>query len=210
VNTFYQEFEDILRQRGFTYGGGRIDATGQHFYINIPKNASNYLDRLFAHSGWGVANLSTIDEKRIRCIMVLRDPVERWLSAFVQYAMSTMGEHVGQQFVDNYSPVVERLIFDQIVFDDHTMPQYYFFDRIKYQYNLDAFWYDNTVALRMASKYRLRLDQDFEANRTSANTDKQIMTDFLRGRLEQDPHLLSAVKNRYQEDYRLIHRTQLQ
>lgn len=210
MNSFYQEFEHSLRQRGLTYGGGRLAPGGQLFYINIPKNASNYLDRLFAHNQWDVANLASIDEKKVRCVVVLRDPVERWLSAFVQYAMSVMNGMVGQQFVDNYSPVVERLIFDQIIFDDHTMPQYYFFDRVKYQYNMDVFWYDDSVATRMAAKYNLKQDQAFEGNRTQDNSDKQIMTDFLRSRITQDRELLSAVRNRYQEDYRLINRTQLQ
>ena len=189
MNSYHQEFENTLRQRGFTYGGGRIDARGQYFYINIPKNASNYLDRLFAHSGWEIANLSGIDEKKTRCVVVLRDPVQRWISAFVQYAMSVMGEHVGQKFVDGYTPVTERLIFDQIIFDDHTMPQYYFFDRVKYQYNMDVFHYDNTVIQRMSDRYGLRLDTDFEANRTSENKDKQIMTEFLQHRIRQDSGL---------------------
>ena len=209
MNSYYQEFEHHLQQRGFTYGGGRIDPGSQHFYVNIPKNASNFLDRLFAHNGWNVANLDDIKEKKIRCVVVLRDPVERWISAVTQYASSVMGEYQGQKFVEQYTPVVERLLFDQIIFDDHTMPQYYFFDQVKYQYNVEYFWHDSTVVQRMADRYSLVLDQDFEGNHTRSNPDKQIVSDFLHERINQNQQLLTAIQTKYQEDYRLINRIQL-
>lgn len=210
MNSFYQEFEDHLKSRGFTYGGGRIDKNNQFFYLNIPKNASNYLDRLFAHSDWNIANLETIDIKKTRCIIVLRDPVERWLSAIVQYAMSTLGEHVGHKFVENYNAVTEKLLFDQVIFDDHTMPQYYFFDRVKYQYSTEYFYHNSDMIPHMAKRYNLKLDQEFEGNTTKSNIDKQIMMDFLRTRINQDKNLINAIKNRYREDYRLINSVQFQ
>ncbi len=210
MNSYHQEFENLLKLRGFTYGGGRIDPKNQFFYVNIPKNASNYLDRLFSHSGWNVANLLDIDVRQVRCIVVLRDPVERWLSAITQYAASTLGEHMGQPFVDAYNPVLEKILFDQVVFDDHTMPQYYFFDRAKYQYNVEYFWHDDSLVQRMSHRYGLRLDQEFEGNETSSDANKKIVVDFLRSRINNNKTLLQAVKSRYREDYRLINRIQFQ
>jgi hypothetical protein len=210
VNSFYQEFEDNLKNRGLHYGGGRIDHSNQYFYLNIPKNASNFLDRLFAHSGWNVANLRDIDSTKIRCIIVLRDPIERWLTGITQYAMLTLGTSVGNEFVKNYNSVVEKLLFDQVVFDDHTMPQYYFFDCVKHHYNIDYFYYDSTVVQRMANRYNLQLDQEFEGNTTQTNTTKKTMMDFLRSQVNQNKNLLEAIKSKYREDYRLINNVEFQ
>lgn len=210
MNSFYQEFENNLKDRGLHYGGGRIDPNNQFFYLNIPKNASNFLDRLFAHSGWDVANLQDINTKKISCVVVLRDPVERWLTGITQYAMSTLGEFVGAEFVNNYNPVVEKLLFNQLVFDDHTMPQYYFFDCVKYQYNVNYFYHDATLVQRMATRYNLQLDQEFEGNTTHTNPDKKTMVDFLRSQVNQNKNLLEAIKSKYREDYRLINTVQFQ
>jgi hypothetical protein len=210
VNSFYQEFENSLKHRGLTYGGGRINPSGDYFYLNIPKNASNFLDRLFAHSGWDIDNIDSIDCEKTCSIIVLRDPVERWLTGITQYALSTLGSHVGTQFVENYNLVIEQLLFDQIIFDDHTMPQYYFFDRVKGHSNVEYFYHNHTLIERMAFKHNLKLDQQFEGNTTESNATKKIMMDFLQDRLNQNKNLLDAVKSKYHEDYRLINSVPLQ
>jgi len=124
--------------------------------------------------------------------------------------MSVMGEYAGSQFVKNYNPVVETLLFDQIIFDDHTMPQYYFFDDIKYQYGTQYFYHDSTLVTRMAQCYNLQLDQEFEGNKTESNINKKIMMDFLRSRIDQNKNLFSAIRSKYKEDYRLINTVQFQ
>ena len=88
--------------------------------------------------------------------------------------------------------------------------QYYFFDKVKYQYNVEYFWHDSTVVQRMADRYSLVLDQDFEGNHTRSNADKQIVSDFLHERINQNQQLLTAIQTKYQEDYRLINRIQFE
>ncbi len=210
MNSFYREFEATLGARGLTYGGGRINPEHELFYLNIPKNASGFLDRLFSDSGWTVANLNTMDTNKISCVIVLRDPVDRWISGVTQYLVTVMGHSVGQRFVDEYNHVVEQLLFDQVIFDDHTMPQYYFFDQVQYKFSNQYFLFDSTVTQRLRARFALSPATEFEANDSASDANKKIMIDFIRNRINNNKNLYQHIKSKYQQDYRIINSVQLQ
>ena len=63
---------------------------------------------------------------------------------------------------------------------------------------------------RIANRYNLQMDQEFEGNTTQTNTTKKTMMDFLRSQVNQNKNLLEAIKSKYREDYRLINTVEFQ
>lgn len=193
-----------LVSRGYNLGSGMISPTGI-FYLNIPKNASTYLTNLFVTNGW---EYSTADNKNItECIAVLRDPVDRWISGFATYTASwVLGSGYGSDhFRDDYSELTERIIFDQIVFDDHTTEQ------VKYLEQLSAapityFKLNRELGMNLERFLHsdLGLNTPIPANISEDNYDTKMIAKHMRQRIEQDPVLRAKVINRYQADYDLI------
>jgi hypothetical protein len=212
TNSFYTEFESNLAVRGFTYGGGRISPDQKYFYINIPKNASSYLDQLCSYNGWPICNVAQINH--VTPIIVLRDPVDRWVSGITQYLHSfVLNSHnvralSGQDFIAQYSDIFERLLFDQVIVDDHTMPQYYFIDGIDHE-KAKYFYFGPTLDNEFRSEFNLSPVKVNE-NRGSDNINKQVVSAYIQQRLNNDPTLLATIKRCYQKDYTLISQANLE
>ena len=91
-------------------------------YINIPKNASSWTKPNLKDWGWEFYNYHTDNLYHKHAIVVLRDPVERWLSGIAEYMTLY---HV------NADPIPWLdLIFERIAFDDHTESQVLFIQDI--------------------------------------------------------------------------------
>ena len=90
---------------------------GQFTYIHIPKNASSFVKGCLINNGWQHSNTFVESEKYI---VVLRDPLERWLSGMAQFQVNS-----------NQSDLDVHTIFNTITFDDHTETQYYFLKHIQ-------------------------------------------------------------------------------
>ena len=139
-----------LVERGFGYGTGQLNSECSRFLVSIPKNASSSLIDWVGIHGWSSAvvgdNCNWTNVKEM--IVVLRDPVDRWVSGIVQYIhtyilyvhgpnttklaheIPTEFDYAmsAKQFIEQYNQVSERLLFDVINrFDDHVWPQNEFF-----------------------------------------------------------------------------------
>ena len=84
-------------------------------YVYIPKNASSWTKPNLRDWGWQFYNYHT-DQLNKTAIVVLRDPVERWLSGIAEYF--ALYQNTTNDLVDNKS--LQQIIFDRITFDDHT------------------------------------------------------------------------------------------
>jgi hypothetical protein len=195
---------DHLVARGYAPGGGLISPKGV-FYLNIPKNASTYLTNLFESNGWQHSNTSS--ESITSAIVVIRDPVDRWISGFATYAASwLLGEGYGSDhFREDYTPLVQRLIFDQIVFDDHTTEQVKYIEQLKdiptTYFKLN---YDLGFNLESFFDCKLGLNNPLPANISEDNYDTKMIAKHMRYRVEQDPALRAKIIERYKADYDLI------
>ena len=93
-------------------------------WINVPKCGSSFMQKIFHDFGWSeykhhTALLKTDMDK----VMVLRDPVERWISGFSEYAL----DHPWlESYLDDNK--VWELILSNPVFDDHTQFQHKFME----------------------------------------------------------------------------------
>ena len=203
-------------------GSGLIDAAHNRYIVNIPKNASSFILDWTGRNSWNTTkHPETFDLKEM--IVVMRDPVERWISGFTQYASSWLinasrffdtcdgpGQDFqrmnGSDFVQAYNWLVERLIFDNAEnFDDHTWPQTYFFQDIIPTIPR-RFFYMHQGWVTEFQKYLDLTDPmpDLDRNDSDINVDQHAIKDFLRQRIRAVPELHTIIREAYEQDYDII------
>ena len=79
-----------LRKRGYGYGSGVLSPDARQFIVNIPKNASSYILDWASRHKWTAAEILEHPRRNDvqEVIVVLRDPVNRWISGIGQYLTS--------------------------------------------------------------------------------------------------------------------------
>lgn len=84
-------------------------------YVPVPKSASTWCKQL-----WHVGSESNfLDVKQDRdYVVILRDPLERWISGFAQCQVGN-----DPRVPDYWKTLGWHWVFDTIVFDNHTEPQ---------------------------------------------------------------------------------------
>lgn len=211
------------------YGSGFLNNDSTLFHINISKNASSYMADILPRQGWtaccyGRDTCSYTDVEKM--LVILRDPVDRWISGVSQYLVTKILNYHGfntyldehepanhenkylsaTAFLIAYSPLVERFIFDKLdLLDDHVWPQHEFFEnilpRVPRQYVvMDQNFNKNLAALGIVDF------ADADRNDSDEDEDKAILKSFFKERLENNPGLMNRVRRTYQRDYKLIER----
>ena len=99
-----------------------------HAWINIPKNASSFCQKVFDDNGWKMCHSDDLVDgillaHTIKKIVVLRDPIERWISGFAQCMADHHTPNV-LELLDN--PAFWQTLRFNPVFDDHTEYQHRF------------------------------------------------------------------------------------
>lgn len=197
--------QDLVR-RGYLPGSGLLSPQGV-FYLNIPKNASTYLSNILLSNGWQHHTLGDSQHLVQQAIVVLRDPVERWVSGFATYASSwILGPNYGSDhFVEDYNNLTERVIFDNLVFDDHTTPQSQFVDQLPVLMQTTYFELNNHT-VKNISKY-LGCDLNIsavDANVSEDHYDQQQISKFIQGRISNRPDLIERINEQYTNDFNLL------
>lgn len=213
-----------LVPRTFGYGSGVLDPSGKTFIINIPKNASSYVLDWATHHGW-CACLAKDTANVLEVIVLLRDPVERWISGIAQYIhtyiLSVQGpngplfshdavtEHdyvmSAQGFSQQYTDLTERIIFDNAArFDDHVWPQKEIVQDILPLVARKYFRVDKHLDAKLVKYLQWHSVPNLDENRGSSNPSMKYLQDFFRKRLEIRPELQSRLQRHYQDDYELI------
>ena len=141
-------------------------------------------------------------------IVILRDPLERWVSGFATYAASWIcsAGYGSDHFVQDYTPLVERIIFDQIVFDDHTTEQVKFIEQINKRHHITYFRLNSNLEKNLENFFNRKFDLNnaIERNVGEDVYDTKNIANYLRDRLQQDPQLKAKIIKRYEIDYQLI------
>jgi len=215
--------EQLLARRGYGYGSGLISADQQQFIINIPKNASSFLLDWTVRNGWrtGLADQQPLNE----LIVVLRDPVQRWISGIAQYINTYIlsvhgpngpifpGELVTEfdyvmtadDFISNYNQNTERLLFDVInQFDDHVWPQIDFFQNLMPEVPRTYFYMDKKFTNSVASYLNINLVDNLDYNSSKDNTNMKKLQEFFVDRLAIRPEIKNRIVKAYSRDYQLI------
>ena len=205
------------------------------FYCMIPKNASSWTSQLLQHNNWVEGPMSdTGKEVAEELIVILRDPVERWIAGIAQYLCSDIlyshwydrntysesykGKYIhgkpnyegaiisGTDFVNSYNELTERLLFEQVAFDDHTQRQSWFVNHHRAK-SITWFYLDNEFEKQFLEHYRVlefKLPAFPDRNQGNDNKDVKIITEFLSERIQKNPYLKNNIERYYQDDYDMI------
>ena len=201
-------------RHGYLAGGGLRSSDKKNFYLNIPKNASTYLSNTLLINGWHYHTLGDDSDQIEHAMVVLKDPVDRWVSGVGTYISSwILGPGYGSDhFVENYNNLSERLLFETLILDDHTTPQIDYINQlvtllpgipITY-FKLDRFVIDNIGA---CITQPLTVSP-VESNVSEDHYDQQVVVKFIKKRILSDFTLKAKVVARFQQDYDFINQTQ--
>jgi hypothetical protein len=212
-----------LVNKGFTYGSGLTSPDRTKFIVNIPKNASSFLLNWSQHNQWTAGNAAHFAETLQEIIVILRDPTERWISGVAQYLSGNIlhakrfySTDTGpspdfqymsaSEFIKNYNPLTERLLFDNLeLFDDHVWPQQIFFKDLLPNLPRKYFYIDKNINNHLQNYLGwLPASENLDRNDSNNDLDKKLIKQWLKDRLKQVPELQRTILNAYVEDYKLI------
>lgn len=213
-----------LSKRGYGYGSGFLNPDHSQFIVSIPKNASSYLLDWCNHHGWSSAMLGdSCNWNNVKeIIIVLRDPLSRWVSGIGQYITSYVLNVTGayswdtgpgpddqfmssDEFIANYNPVVERLLFDNLErHDDHVWPQIEFFENLLPKVQRKYFYIDQTFNSKFGEYLNFEHIDGLDSNRGNTNPHTEKVQQYIKHRLNIRPELQQRVIDAYARDYKLI------
>lgn len=170
-------------------------------YVYIPKNASSWTKPNLKDWGWEFFNYHT-DNLNKHALIILRDPVERWLSGIAEY-LTLYHTDMQLPFYET-----EQLIFDRITFDDHTEKQVKFLEGLDTD-NCTFMWCDdeyrsnfsNYIAHSLGeNKYHKYAYQHVSDDCPNRSRFKRIFKKLIT----ENPKYLDRIKQHFADDYKLI------
>ena len=184
----------------------KVDPTLKYAWINIPKNASSFVQKALDDNKWNdvpddLIN-SIAESPNIKKLVVLRDPVERWISGFAE----CWADH------DNILDLLDSdVFFDTVqknpVYDDHTEYQHRFIGKaqnlqyiymqkngINKFYKLLGAWIKRTGGFAEFDNYQN------PTNPASNNPNKVAIVKKLSAYCKQD----NNISNLHKKDYELL------
>lgn len=213
-----------LDRSQYQIGAGLIDPGGTRFLLTIPKNASTFMSSWALQNSWLISNIQ--DHREIKeVIVILRDPINRWISGIAQYLNTyilqvhgpngpifpgdTITEHdspmSAEQFIENYNQSVERLLFDVIDrFDDHVYEQNEFIDKIDLPKKKKFFLLEDDLISEISAYLSWEYPGNLDSNAGNTHKDIDVLQQFFRQRLQQRPELVQRIKKHYARDLELI------
>jgi hypothetical protein len=180
---------------GHKLGECWIDKINDKTYIHIPKNASSFVKGVLIGSGGFWHHSNTLINSNENLIM-LRDPIDRWVSGITQYLHNS-----------NQIDMPTDLVFDKITFDDHTDLQTYFLQDVDLDKSTFMF-VDGNLRANLARwiydhRYRTNIDVAIQYN-ASSEDDRATTKDYYTKLLDQKPELVLKLQQHFEEDYKLI------
>lgn len=196
----------MIRDQGYYPGGGMLSPNRDIFYLNIPKNASTYLTNIFKENNWSHWNILDNSDIINTSIAFIRDPVDRWISGFATYAaLHLFGHGYGSDhFVEDYNDLSKRIIFDQVIFDDHTELQVKYVEQIL-DHNPIFFRYNENLIQQINSFLGYDLNTMLVGdNKSESNFDTNQISQFVKKQITNNPDLKARVVQAYKKDYEFI------
>ena len=211
-----------LIRRDYGYGSGVISPNLTLFIVNIPKNASSFVSSWTNKFGWHAALAENHEHRIAEMIVILRDPLDRWISGISQYLngyilhargaydISCSSDSQDQYmdattFINQYNSVIERLIFDNLDrHDDHVWPQNEIIEGLLPTKSRRYYYLDDTLEEKLSQYLGIPTVAGIDRNPGENNKDQRILQMFFRDKINQQPKLKQRIIDRYQKDYELI------
>ena len=186
--------------KGHRFGECMSQWDSPYMYVYIPKNASSWTKPNLQDWSWEIYNYHT-DHINKTAIVVLRDPIDRWISGIAECLT------LYHPMFDLQDMETVELIFDRVTFDDHTEKQ------VNFIHNLNT---DNCTFLWCNNNYRQNFSQlleergipnkyynyDFQHVSENSPIRKKFKTIFSRE--IENPKYLKQITDYYEDDYKLI------
>lgn len=193
------DFIEYYKNRGHVFGECMSKSDTDLMYINIPKNASSWTKPNLKDWGWEFYNYHTDNLYNKHALVVLRDPVERWISGIAEYMTLYYADSDPTKWFD--------LIFDRVAFDDHTESQVLFLQGINLS-NCTFFLCDENFKSNfsdflnkhdMPNSYHRYENQHVTANSPERTRFKNIFTEALK-----NSKYNQKVEWYFEKDYKLL------
>jgi hypothetical protein len=198
-------------------------------YVNIPKNASSwakhhvsgYLFNYHTQAFYENVDIPGWPEhtKNAQYVVILREPVDRWVTGLAQRLHGA-----GPQDPMHINNIDWNMVFDRVVFDDHTHPQCDFIKGIDHAkitwlrcdrhlaknfggileqftgtpFNLTTEDQDPTNVFNITKKIKPTVTKLFTTE------SQQNIVDRINEKISSDPKYLNRLHSYYQEDYDLF------
>ena len=214
-----------VEYRDFGYGSGFLSPDNKSFYINVPKNASSFVSDWLHKSEWTSATVGgwgTTWEQIDSIIIVLRDPIDRWITGISQYIKSYLLDSVigelpitALEFINDYNQISHKIIFDQPnMFDDHVWPQHCFFENILPDAKRTYFYVNKNLESNLKANLNLKTidSNNLDYHKSSDDEELKILTEFFSSKVYPpfgDSKLYEKLKEIYKKDYELIDSVEL-
>lgn len=217
-NSVTVRFQDQWAHRGHLFNSGLISPDHKYFYVNIPKNNSSFVKHKIEPLGWEFGSVE--DYRDAIPIVVLRDPVSRWVSGIAEYlfmyCLPTLDKHGYYKSPIGYSglhgqDLALHLIFEHIVFDDHTEQQVKFLQDIgsldrciffksdrSFTNSFNSFLTNNGYDVTVTTDNRVNDDSSVEFDR------RKNLKQFFKQYLEDFPELKEKIKEYFAADQYLL------
>jgi len=186
-------------------------------FVSIPKNASTWVGENYFHQGNNCENLKYYDIENIvkinRCkfIVILRDPLDRWISGMTQMIYTEPYqpfEQVNNMHIDTFD---WETVIATVAYDNHTQKQINFTRVVLFE-NIIWLKFDDHLKenfIDLMSSYGIQLinnegDANNAANITKNHDVKTSVMEKIIDALNQHPEYSQKIIEYYHEDYALI------
>lgn len=197
--------------------------------MGIPKNATSYIGDWGERHGWRPVSARMAIPGIRELIVVLRDPVDRWVSGISQYICTYIQSVYGPNgpvfdldevtdhdyflsadtFIEQYTDLTERILFDAASrFDDHVWPQSELIDGLMFGIPRTYFMVGPNLTSELSEYLGLSVVEGLDRNSGQDNPDQKKIQAFMRSRLAARPELEVRLRRHYKNDYDLINSVQ--
>jgi len=192
-----------------------------YMWVDIPKNASTSIKEAFTANKWNECclELNVIRENPIKnvldeideIIVVLRNPINRWISATTQYFCDPENSH-GTFLIDGYPQIdvgnedVLKEIFNTIEFDMHSSPQFAYLDLLEHHINKCTYFKLDDNLTSNFNEYLHSIGCDYKirhVDKVSIPTHKTVLYELL----ESNNNYRKIIETHYQRDIELMNIT---
>lgn len=214
-----------LVSRGYKHKAGLLSPDHTRFIVGIPKNATSYTGDWAERFGWRPASSERAIPGIKELIVILRDPVDRWVSGISQYIctyiLSVHGpngpvfdeaevtEHdyfiSADTFIEQYTDLTERILFDSASrFDDHVWPQCELIDGVMFGIPRTYFIVSPNLTTQLSEYLALPIIEGLDRNSGQDNPEQKKIQEFIRDRISKRPELEVRLRRHYKTDYDLL------
>jgi hypothetical protein len=181
-------------------------------YVNIPKNASSWVSLQFNqgvnHDAENINYYDIVDLAQCRFIVVLRDPLDRWVAGMTQMIYTEpcqLFDQVNNMHIDTFD---WELVMEKIEYDNHTQKQVDFIYNIPRNQlvwlKFDDQLKDNFINLMLSYGCDVEIKKSDKDNITPKNSAKNSVMDKIFSKLTQHSEYSQKIVDHYHEDYDLF------